>query len=186
MDGYTPPLAPERLDSVSAAAGDGDAISFVAWPAAGAGEAAREPPSPAAARALLEHLANRSHVVLAAGVTDPETRAELMQHADARVLLYEATLPSISVAVRCLALLGKEHSTTLVQSHPRMRRSALSPAQIRYALADRRPDVVIPFDPALHTAATGGGRPRPPGKGYREALREVLERAVAGPVSGAS
>ncbi len=179
-DGYTPPVAPERLDAVSAAAGDEDAISFVAWPAAGAGEAVREPPSPAAVRALLGHLANRSHVVLATGISEPETRAELMQHADARVLLYEATLPSISVAVRCLALLGKEHSTTLVQSHPRMRRSALSPAQIRYALADRRPDVVIPFDPALHAAATGEGRPRPPGKGYREAVREVLERAVGG------
>ena len=175
-DGYTPPVTPERLDAVSAAAAD--EISFVGWPAAGIAEAGRGLPSPAAVRTLLEHLANRSHVVLASGISEPETRAELMQHADARVLLYEATLPSISVAVRCLALLGKEQPTTLVQSHPRMRRSALSPAQIRYALADRRPDVVIPFDPALHATATGEGRPRPPGKGYREAVREVVERAV--------
>ena len=104
-----------------------------------------------------------------------------MQHADARVLLYEPTLPSISAAVHCMAQLGPDHPSILVQSHSRMRRSALSPAQIRYALAERRPDVVIPFEPALHTAATDDVRDRTPGKRYREALRQVIERAVEGP-----
>ena len=104
---------------------------------------------------LLGHLANRAHVVLATGLFDPDARAAIMQKADARVLLYEPTLPSISAAVQCLAQLGPEHPIILVQSHPRMRRSALSQAQIRYALAERRPDVIIPFEPALHAAPNG-------------------------------
>ena len=54
-----------------------------------------------------------------------------------------------------------------------MRRSVLSQAQIRYALAERRPDVIIPFEPALHAAATGEAQDRPPGKAYRQALREL-------------
>ena len=104
-----------------------------------------------------------------------------MQSADARVLLYEPTLPSISTTVHTLAQLGPEHPSILVQSHPRQPKSALSPAQIRYALAERRPDVIIPFEPALHADATGEGRRRAPGKPYLAALGEVIERAVEGP-----
>ena len=181
-DDYAPAIAPERIDAVCAAVEGGDAISFIAPPAAGE---ARESPSPAAVSALLAHLANRAHVVLATGVSDPTGRAELLRCADARVLFYEPTLQSIGAAVRCLALLGREHEVTLVQSHPRMARSALSAAQIRYALAERRPDVVIPFDRALHAAATGAARPRAPGKAYRKALGQLLERAVGGPASAA-
>ena len=43
------------------------------------------------------------------------------------------------------------------------------------------PDVIIPFEPALHAAATGEAQNRPPGKAYRQALRQVIERAVEGP-----
>ena len=132
--------------------------------------------------ALLGHLANRAHVVLATGLFDPDTRTAIMQQADARVLLYEPTLPSISAAMICLAQLGSEHPAILVQSHPRMRKSTLSPAQIRYALAERRPDVVIPFEPVLHAAATGGAQGSPPGRAYRDALGQVIERTVEGPV----
>ena len=103
-------------------------------------------------------------MVLVAGLFDPDARTEIMQQADARLLLYEPTLPSISAAVHCLTLLGSEHPTILVQCHPRMRRSALSPAQIRYALAERRPDVIIPFEPALHAAATGEAQDPPPAR----------------------
>ena len=170
-------LNPTQLDSVCAPANSAG-ISLVAYPSAGA---VPETPPPPAVHALLGHLANRAHVVLVTGLFDPETRTSLMQHADARVLLYEPTLPSISAAVHCLAQLGPDHPTILVQSHPRMRRSALSAAQIRYALAERRPDVVIPFEPALHAAATDEARDRAPGKPYREALRQVIERAVEGP-----
>ena len=117
-------------------------------------------------------------MVLATGLFDPELRTSVLQNADAGVLLYEPTLASISAAVQCLARLGSEHATVLVQSHPRMRRSTLSQAQIRYALADRHPDVVIPFEPALHASATGDTQNRPLGKAYREALRQVIERSV--------
>ena len=172
-----PSISPERLDSICAPAGAAG-ISLVAYPSAGL---LPEAPSPPAVRTLLGHLANRAHVVLGAGLFDPDARTEIMQQADARLLLYEPTLPSISAAVHCLALLGSEHPTILVQCHPRMRRSALSPAQIRYALAERRPDVIIPFEPALHAAATGEAQDRPPGKAYRAALRQVIERAVEGP-----
>ena len=167
---------PKRLDGVCAPAGTG--VSLVAYSPAGPLPPA---PEPAAVCALLSHLANRAHVVLVAGVLDPGARSEILQRADTRVLLYEPTLPSIGGAVRCLASLGADHSATLVQCHPRMRRSALSPAHVRYALGDRRPDVVIPFDRALHAAATGDGRVRPAGKAYRAALREVTERVLDGP-----
>ena len=180
-DGSGPAPAPEQLDGVCAPAGD--RVSLVAYPLAGPLPA---PPSPAAVHTLLEHLANRAHVVLAAGISDPGARTEVMQQADARVLLYEPALPSIGAAVHSLALLGPAHPVTLVQCHSRTPRSALSPAQIRYALADRRPDVVIPFEPALHAASTGETPKRPPGKAYRAALREVMERVVEGPAPAAS
>ena len=173
--------SPEQLDGVCAPAGDG--LSLVAYHPAAPLPA---PPSPAAVHTLIEHLANRAHVVLVAGALDPGARTEVMREADARVLLFEPTLPSIGAAVHCLALLGPGHSVTLVQCHPRMRRSALTPAQIRYALAERRPDVVIPFEPALHAASTGEAPPRVPAKAYHEALRQVMERAIEGPAPAAS
>ena len=176
-DVYAPPVAPERIDAVCAAVDGEGIISFIAPPAA---DEARATPPPDAVSALLAHLANRAHVVLATGVSDPEGRAELLRRADTRVLLYEATLQSIGAAVRSLALLGAELPVILVQSHPRMPRSTLSTAQIRYALAERRPDIVIPFDRALHAAATGRARLRAPGKAYRKALGQLLERAVGG------
>ncbi|MDE0458308.1 MAG: ATP/GTP-binding protein [Chromatiales bacterium] len=166
--------SPEQLDGVRAPSGI-DGVSLVAYPPAGP---MPEPASPAAVGALLEHLANRSHLVLVTGLSDPELRTELMQRADARVLLYEPTLPNIGAAVQSLARLGPEHPVVLVQSHPRTRRSALSQAQIRYALAERRPDVVIPFEPVLHAAATGEKPGARLGKAYRDALRQVMERAV--------
>ena len=155
-------------------------ISLVAYPGAGP---LPEAPSPTAVHTLLGYMANRAHAVLVTGLRDPESRTAVMQQADARVLLYEPTLPSISAAVHCLALLGAEHPTLLVQSHPRMRRSMLSRAQIRYALAERHPDVTIPFEPSLHAAAIGEARERTPGKAYLDALRQVIERAVEGPAA---
>ena len=137
------------------------------------------PPAPtsAAVRTLLEHLANRTHVVLVTGFPDPDSRLEIMQRADARVLVYEPTLSSLSVAVRSLALLGTKSPATLVQCLARVPRSALSSAHIRYALGDRRPDVVIPFDAALHAAATGQ-KSRRPGRAYRSAVRRAFESVM--------
>ena len=169
-------LAPstEQLDSVRAPTGTAG-ISLVAYRLAGPLPGS---PGAGAVLALLEHLANRAHVVLVTGLLDPEARTGIMQHADARVLLYEPTLSSISAAVQCLAQLGSEHPAVLVQSHSRMRKSTLSQAQIRYALAERHPDVVIPFEPALYASATGDAQNRPPGKAYRKALQQVIESSV--------
>ena len=135
-------------------------------------------PSPAAVHRLLGFLANRTHLVLVAGFPDPEMQLEIMQQADARVLLYEPTLSSLSAAVRSLALLGAKHTRdpwcSALQEHPG---ATLSAAHVRYAIADRRPDVVIPFDPALHAAAVGeksGG----PGRAYHSAVRQVMEHVV--------
>ena len=172
-----PLVSPELLDSICAPA-DVAGVSLVAYPSTGP---LPQAPSPPAVHTLLGTMANRTHVVLVTGLHDPEARTAIMQQADARVLLYEPTLASISAAVHCLALLGPEYPAVLVQSHPRMRRSTLSQAQIRYAMAERRPEVTIPFEPALHAAATGEGHDRPPGKAYLEALRQVMERAVEGP-----
>ena len=174
-------ISVEQLDSVRTDAVSG--ISVIAYPRSGP-----LPPSPSALAVgvLLRHLANQAHVVLVAGVVDPDTRIDIMRQADVRVLLYEPTLPSISNAVHCLALLGADCPSTLVQCHARARKSALSPAQIRYALAERRPDIVIPFDPALHAIAAGEKRRRAPGKAYLEAVRRVLERSARGPLPAAS
>ena len=133
------------------------------------------PPGPEAVLELLGLLANRTHLVLVTGLADPELRLEIMRRADARVLLYEPTLASLSAAVRCLALLGADHPATLAQCFSRAPRSALTAAHIRYAIADRRPDVVVPFDPALHAVATGARSGRP-GKAYRNAVREMMNR----------
>ena len=176
-----PPVSPEQLDGVCAPADAG--LWLIGYPDTGR---LSPRPSPAAVLALLELLANRAHVVLVTGVLEPDARIEIMGRADARVLLYEPTLSSISAAVHCLALLGPEHPTILVQSHPRMRKSTLTPAQIRYSLAERRPDVVIPFDAALHAAAAGGARSRSPGEGYRRAVLQVAERAIEDPAPSGS
>ena len=172
---FGPAVARDLVEDVIAAAGT--RISLVAYPLSGPPPAA---PPPKGVCALLGQLANRTHVVMVSGMADPEARTAIMRQADDRVLVFEPTLSSISSAVHCLALLGTGYPSLLVQCHPRMRRSALSPAQIRYAFAERRPDVVVPFDAALHAAATGNARARSPGKAFRTALREVVERAIEG------
>ena len=167
-----PGIAPARLDSVCVPAGEG--ISLIAYAPA---EVLPPSPSTPAVLRLLGHMANRTHVVLATGFTELQLRQEVIQQADARVLLYEPTLASLSSAVHCLALLGAKYPATLVQCYPRVPKSSLSPAHIRYAMGDRSPDVVIPFDPALHAAAIGETAEKP-GKAYGTAVRQVLDSIV--------
>ena len=165
VDGTVTPVAP--------------GISLVAYPPAGPLPAR---PAVPALSALFKRLANRTHVVLVAGLADPETQIEVLRLADARLLLYEPTLPSIGAAVRTISQLGTACPVSLVQCSTRMRRYALSPAHVRYALADRRPDVVIPFEPALHAGSVGKAQGRP-GKAYRKALQQAMELIGRGSVS---
>ncbi len=164
-----PPPAPavddERIDALRAPAEEG--VTLIGYPAEGP---VPPPPGASALRALLERLANRTHVVLATGMAGPEALLEVMREADSRVVLFEPTLPSISTAVRCLALLGGDRPALLAQCQPRWRSSSLSRAQVRHALADRHPDVVIPYDPAV-----GRGRG---GKAWRAAVRRVIDQTV--------
>ncbi|MDE0382041.1 MAG: hypothetical protein OXI20_22630 [Rhodospirillales bacterium] len=164
--------ATDRIEGVGVTTEPG--VSLIAYATA---PTLPPPPSPDALSRLLAHLANRTHLVLVTGFPDPVLQLEVLQRADTRVLLYEPTLASLSAAVRSLALLGTSHPATLVQSSPRMARSGLSPAHIRYALGDRRPDVAVPFDTALHAAATGG-RPKQPGRAWRSAVGKVLEHVL--------
>ncbi len=150
-------------------------ISLFAYPSS---ETPPLPPAPHVLEALFKHLANRTHMVLVSDVSGPDAQIEVMRQADARILLYEPTLSSISAAVRRLAWLGTDHHATLVECLPRMPRYALSPANVRYALAERRPDVIVPFDPTLRAGATGSRRRRP-GRAYRRALDQLME--IVGP-----
>ena len=131
-------------------------------------------PSPPALFAMLRHLANQAHVVLVTGVSEPGLQLELMRWCNARVLVYEPTMASISAAVHRLSWLGIEHPATLIQCLPRMRRYALSTAHVRYALAERSPDVVVPHDPAFEadslTAALDAL-----GKPCRQSLARIAE-----------
>lgn len=165
---------PQRIDAISIAAEPG--VSLIAYPPSGA---PAPPPSRPQLSALFKHMANRTHVVLVTGLSDPETLPEIMALADARVLLYEPTLPSIGAAVRVMARVGPDSPVTIVQCSTRTRRPALSAAHIRYALADRRPDVVIPFEPAI-LATSDGKAPRRPGTAYRKALQQVADLLGSG------
>ena len=132
-------------------------------------------PSIDTAQALIRHLANRASMVLLGGIPDPELLAALLRQADVQVVLYEPTLLSINVAVRCLALLGPDNASLLMQSQRRAPRSALSSAQIRYALGDRGPDSTLPYDAGLHRQlASIEARPAA-SRRYRKALQRAVD-----------
>lgn len=157
--------------------GAGGRIALVAYPRR---DSLPVVPSVDTAQSLIRHLANRASTVLLCGIPDPELLAALLKECEVRVVLYEPTLLSINVAVRCLMLLDADNPPILVQSHRRMPRSSLSTAHIRYALGDREPAVTLPYDARLHRqVATFDARP-PAGHRYRKALKQfvdvVLER----------
>ena len=167
-------VPPSQVDEACSQAVEG--ISLVAYAPC---TALPPSPNPTTVHKLLGHLANRTHLVLVTGFPDPAMQTEIMQQADARALLYEPTLSSLCSAARNLALLGTKHPTTLIQSSPRMPKGGLSSAHVRYALGDRRPDVVVPFDKSLYAVAAGG-KPKTPGRAYRHAVRDVMARVLEG------
>ena len=150
----------------------GARISLVAYPLAG-------PPAPAspptAVCALLEQLANRTHVVMVSGMADPEVRIGIMREADARVLLYEPTLASISAAVHCLASLGRDwvHRARAVPSEDAQERPLPRPDPLcaRRAAPRRRGSVRCRAPRRHHRQrprpVTRQGVPQGPGRGGR-------------------
>ena len=130
-------------------------------------------PTAGAVQWLTEQLANRSHLVIVDGLTDTDTLFSVLENADERVLVFEPTLVSLNRVVRRLALLGKERRVVLVENHTRARKSALAADEVRYTLAGRDPDVVIPFEPSLPAATNYGWPDRTLSKKYRKALDQL-------------
>ena len=139
-----------------------------------AGDSLPPQPKADALQWLTEQLANRSHLVIVDGATDTDTLFALFENADERVLVFEPTLVSLNRAVHRLALLGKERRVTLVESHTRVRKSALAADEISYALAGRKPDVTVPFEPALPASTNQGWPERSLSKKYRQALNDLI------------
>ncbi|MCY4440201.1 MAG: hypothetical protein OXE53_08335 [Deltaproteobacteria bacterium] len=168
----------DMLDAVCAAAGP--RISLYGYRQ---GDGLPPAPSPAAVHWLTEQLANRSHLVVVDGMSDADTLFPVLENADERVLVYEPTLASLNHATQVLALLGEGREAVLVENHTRARKSALSPQQVRQALAGREPGFTIPFEPKL-PAATNRGRPDESlGKKYRQALDRLVESLARPAVS---
>ena len=143
-----------------------------------------EPPTGRSVRRLLDGLANQAQVVLVIGLSEPDVQMAAFEAADARLLAYEPTLASIGYATHLLALLEDPQNTTLVECHPRGPRASLTPREVMQAMAGRRPDVVIPFEPSLWTQADGRKKPRPPGKRYLRGLQAVVATAIGAPAEG--
>ena len=143
-----------------------------------------EPPTGRSVRRLLDGLANQAQVVLVIGLSEPDVQMAAFEAADTRLVAYEPTLASIGYATHLLALLEDPQNTTLIECHPRAPRASLTPREIMQAFAGRRPDVVIPFEPALWAPAGGRKRPRPPGKRYLRGLQAVIATAIGAPVEG--
>ena len=143
-------------------------------------------PTAEAVQWLMEQLANRSHLVIVDGLTDTDTLFSVLENAEERVLVFEPTLVSLNRVVRRLAMLGKDRQVMLVENHTRMPKNALAADEVRYTLAGRDPDVVIPFESSLPAATNYGWPDRTLSKKYRKALDQLTGRFIRPAVSLAS
>ena len=107
----------------------------------------------------------------------------MLENADERVLVFEPTLVSLNRLVRRLAMLGKDRQVILVENHTRMPKNALAADEVRYTLAGRDPDVIIPFDAKLPAATNYGWPDRTLSKKYRKALDQLTGRFMRQTVS---
>ena len=142
------------------------------------------PPQPTAGAVqwLTEQLASRSHLVIIDGLTDTDTLFSVLENAEERVLVFEPTLVSLNRLVRRLAML-KDRQVVLVENHTRAAKNALAADEVRYTLAGRDPDVVIPFDSRLPAATNYGWPDRTLSKKYRKALDQLTGRFTRQTVS---
>ena len=142
------------------------------------GDSLPSQPATKAVQWLTEQLANRSHLVIVDGLTDTDTLFASLENADERVLVFEPTLVSLNRVVRRLALLGKERPVVLVENHTRAAKNALAADEVRYALAGRDPDVVIPFESDLPSSTNYGWPDRTLSKKYRKMLDQLTGRLM--------
>ena len=132
---------------------------------------------------LLVELQRRSHLVLVDGMDDPRLAWALLAIVDLRVLVVEPTSSGAVAAARSVArlspLLGAGWPSVLVQNHTRESDPASGARALARARLRSRPDVVVPFEPALPAfAAWGmpdGGLPR----GLRGPLGKLADRLIA-------
>ena len=165
-----------------------DGVRTVATPRIAAysyrlGDSLPPQPTTGAVQWLTEQLANRSHLVIVDGLTDTDTLFSVLENADERVLVFEPTLVSLNRVVRRLAMLGKDSQVVLVENHTRAAKNALAANEVRYTLAGRDPDVIMPFEPGLPTATNYGWPDRTLTKKYRKALDQLTGRFTRQTVS---
>ena len=164
-------LHPEMVDGMRATRSDRIAVYGYQW--------SPEPPPLAPVWAVCElfvELQRRSHLVIVDGMDDPATRQTLLAMVDARVLVVEPTTSGAAATARMMTrfrpMIGQEWPVVLVQNHTRASATEAGTRALVRADAAARPDVVVPFDPALPAIADRGW---PEGRMPR-ALREPLAR----------
>ena len=112
------------------------------------------PPGPL--ELIAQRLANRVHIVFVCGLSDPALRASFLERSDARVVLYEPQprFDQSSCTLYFSASFGPVFHARRIFTRGLLVPS-FSSSQISYALADRRPDFSMSFDPALYAASVG-------------------------------
>ena len=168
----------DMLDALAAAAGA--RVSVYGYRS---GEGTPPVPAANAVLWLIEHLANRSHLVVVDGMSDADTLLPVLQNADERVLVYEPTLVSLNQVTHTLVLLGEVESVVLVENHTRLQKRTLSRKQVSEALAGREPDFTLPFEPKLPVATNRGMIDEALGKNFRQAVGGLVESLTRPTVS---
>ncbi len=124
---------------------------------------------------LLGQLRRRSQLVLVDGLDDPETRFDLLDELDVRVLAVEPTPAGCARAARVAGLPGGRTPMLLVQNHTRKFGLDAGAKLLTEAGLGTPPDAAIPFDASLPDLASRGW----PGERLPRALRKPVA-ALAG------
>ena len=135
------------------------------------------PPEPSSVRALLDGLCAHAHIVLAVSLPDPELRTAAIEGADTVLIAFEPAACSLGVATHILGSMAEPGRSVLLQCHPRGK-ARMRASDVSFALAGRKPDIVLPYDAKL---AASGSAPPAPGSAYRKALDRVAAAVVGLP-----
>ena len=124
---------------------------------------------------LLGQLRRRSQLVLVDGLDDPETRFDLLDELDVRVLAVEPTPAGCARAARMVGLPGGRTPMLLVQNHTRKFELDAGAKLLTEAGVGAPRDAAVPFDASLPDLASRGW----PGERLPRALRKPVA-ALAG------